>query len=215
MNLIDLKVREFVEEVSSASPAPGGGSVSALMSIFGIALARMVGHLTINKKKFQKLDSKITDQFHQYMDTLVQLKSKLLPMIDADTQSFNRIMDAYQLPKDTEVEQAHRDSAIYEATLGAIEVPYQVAVMSLEALECLPFILIYGNPQTTSDIGVAALALASGIEGALYNVLINLWGLKNTDIVQYYQTRAATMLEKIAKIRNDLIDQVTKRLQTT
>ena len=104
MYLIDLKVKQFIDEVDSNSPAPGGGSVSALLSVLGISLSKMVGHLSINKKKFLKLDESIQKTFKNNIIVLDNFKKELMPLIDADTESFNLIMKAYSLKKDSEEE---------------------------------------------------------------------------------------------------------------
>ncbi|MFW5865409.1 MAG: cyclodeaminase/cyclohydrolase family protein, partial [Candidatus Izemoplasmataceae bacterium] len=102
MKLVDLSLREFVYHIDSAEPAPGGGSVSAVASSMGTALLRMVGHLTIPKKKFQKLDSPIQEAMIKTHDSIKSLEIKLLDLVDRDTDAFNAIMACYRMPKETE-----------------------------------------------------------------------------------------------------------------
>ena len=128
MRLIDLKVNEFIEQVDSSSPAPGGGSVSALASSLGVALARMVSHLTIGKKKFQAFDEVIQNEYTTRFNHLESILEQLLVLIDQDTEAFNEIMKAFKMPKETDDEKTKRNEAIEKATLGAIKVPYEIGV---------------------------------------------------------------------------------------
>lgn len=213
MELLKKTVEEFIEEVDSASPAPGGGSVSGLMSLLGISLARMVSHLTIPKKKFQKLAASIQETFISETKQLLAIKNQISPLIDADTEAFNQIVVAFQMPKDTEEELKIRTEAIQNATLQAIKVPHEVAVLSLKALKCLGIILQYGNQQTLSDLGVATLALASGIEGALYNILINLMGLDDEKLINEYRLEVEALLVETKEKKDRIVEEVILRLK--
>ncbi|MFA7507779.1 MAG: cyclodeaminase/cyclohydrolase family protein [Bacilli bacterium] len=208
MYLIDLKVKQFIDEVDSNSPAPGGGSVSALLSVLGISLSKMVGHLSINKKKFLKLEESIQKTFKNNIIVLDNFKKELMPLIDADTESFNLIMKAYSLKKDSEEEIILRNKKIEAATIEAIKVPFRVAYLSLEALKVLDFILEYGNKQTISDLGVSVLALSSGIEGAIYNVMINLGSLKNERIISDYKEKSKDILNKTNIFKKSVLEKV-------
>lgn len=208
MKLIDLKTIDFINEIDSHKPAPGGGSVSALLSTLGVSLARMVGHLSIGKKKFLKLDQDIQNEFNDQLQHLLIIKDELIQLIDQDTEAFNLIMNAFQLPKDD----PHRNQAIEDATLEAIKVPYRVAQISYKALENLSFILAYGNKQTVSDLGVSALSLSSGIEGALMNVLINIPGLSDENQKNLYQQEAKNILKETQKLKQTLLNLIYEHL---
>jgi formiminotetrahydrofolate cyclodeaminase len=209
MKLIDLKTNDFIDQIDSNSPAPGGGSVSALISSLGVSLARMVGHLTLPKKKFEKLDTQIKEKFESHLSHLLTIKDELILLIDKDTEAFNDIMSAYKLSKDNpEI----RNKAIEVATLKAIEVPYRVSMISLKALQLLPFILTYGNKQTISDLGVATLALSSGIEGALLNVLVNLPGISDEDVKSFYLKEYKHIIDKTHLIKDEILTDIYKEL---
>lgn len=212
MNLSNKTLNEFIEMVDSASPAPGGGSVAALMSVLGLALARMVGHLSVNKKKFLKLDDCIKKEFNEALANLAALKEKIMPLIDEDTASFQAIMQAFSLPKETNDELAIRNKAIKIATLKAIQVPYQVAKLSISSFAYFSNLLQYGNQQAISDLGVSLLALSSGIEGALYNVLINIINFDDELIVSYYQNEVKSLLQENNKFRELFSRQILNRL---
>ena len=208
MKLIDLKTIDFINEIDSNKPAPGGGSVSALLSTLGVSLARMVGHLSVGKKKFLKLDQELQDEFNEHLSHLLIIKDELIEFIDKDTEAFNLIMNAYQLSKDD----PKRTQAIEDATLEAIKVPYRVAQISYKALEKLSFILAYGNKQTISDLGVSALSLSSGIEGALMNVLINIPGLSNENQKNLYQQEAKSILKETQALKHSILNLIYENL---
>ena len=118
-------------------------------------------------------------------------------------------MSAYKLSKDNpEI----RNKAIEVATLKAIEVPYRVSMISLKALQLLPFILTYGNKQTISDLGVATLALSSGIEGALLNVLVNLPGISDEDVKSFYLKEYKHIIDKTHLIKDEILTDIYKEL---
>jgi formiminotetrahydrofolate cyclodeaminase len=208
MKLIDLSVKQFVDTVDSKSPAPGGGSVSSLMSSMGVALARMVGHLTVDKKKFIALDPTIQFEFKDVIQSLETIKFGLMQSIDLDTEAFNLIMDAYKMPKETDEEKRIRNLKIQEGTLEAIMVPLKVATLSLSALHQFDYIITYGNKQTISDLGVSVLALSSGAFGALMNVMINLPGLEDEIARHQYQIQVDNLMEQVTSSRDQLLEKV-------
>ncbi len=173
MKLMDRKVIDFIEQVSSKSPAPGGGSVSALSGALGVSLALMVGHLTIGKKKFLEKDIAIQNMFQKTVEDLKEIETALMPLVDQDTEAFDHIMQAYRLPKASEEELNVRKKAIVKATLEAIHVPQRVASLSLEALKKLSIMIEHGNTSAISDLGVSILHLVTAIEGASMNIKIN------------------------------------------
>lgn len=213
MKLVDLKVLDFLNEVDSKSPAPGGGSVSALVSSLGVSLSKMVGHLTTSKKKFAHLEPQIQLEFQDVMSALDLIKQQLILNIDEDTQAFNHIMNAYQLPKDTEENQKIRHQAIQQATEEAIIVPLKVATFSFSVLHHLPFMIQYGNPQAISDLGVAMLSLSAGIEGACMNVLINLPGFDNKFAASQYRKQVDQLIDETHRMRDRILSLVYQSLR--
>ncbi|MBU1141972.1 MAG: cyclodeaminase/cyclohydrolase family protein [Firmicutes bacterium] len=208
MKLIDLTIKQFIDEIDSKSPAPGGGSVSALASTLGVSLARMVGHLTAGKKKFLALSPEIQLEFIDIHQEIIVIKDELIDLIDRDTDAFNLIMKAYQMPKETENQIKNRKEKIQEGTLQAIVVPITVASLSISALHQMPFLIQYGNKQTISDLGVAVMSLALGVEGACMNVLINLSSLDDQIASRQYRAQVDSM----TKIAHQLRDQLLKSI---
>lgn len=209
MKLINLTVNDFITEVNSSSPAPGGGSVSALASSLGVGLLRMVGHLTINKKKFKRLDESIQADFLKTFDSLEEVIEQLKVLIDKDTDAFNEIMKAFKLPKETDTEKELRKQAIEKATIFAIEIPLEVSKISLEVLTKIDLIIEYGNKNALSDIGVSILNIASGIEGALLNVKINIPGLSCDEMKNSYTDQALDILKTTENLKQDLMSKIS------
>jgi len=212
MKLIDATVHEFINQVDSNSATPGGGSVSAYSIALGIGLIRMVAHVTIGKKKFLLLDEKIKSDYYLNFNQLEPLKTQAETLIDEDTDAFNKIMDAFKLSKNTDEEINIRNKAIELATLGATEVPYNVACIGLKALEITSKMIVYANKNAISDLGVGSLLISSGIEGAILNVKTNMLGFSNQEKVSNYAAFCFETLEKAKKIHQTLMDQVHQSL---
>jgi glutamate formiminotransferase / formiminotetrahydrofolate cyclodeaminase len=174
-SLAKMNLREFCNETLSDSPAPGGGSVAALMGALGASLGGMVANLSAGKRGW---DDKL-EYFSDWAIKAQQLKDELLSLVDEDTTAFNKVMDAFALPKEAAEEKAARTAAIEQATKYAAEVPLKVMETASKSYELLAEMAERGNPASVSDVGVGALAIRACIEGAALNVRINLAQLKN------------------------------------
>lgn len=171
--LVDLSVRHFVEETSSESPAPGGGSVAATMGALGAALATMVANLSSHKRGWD-------DRWQEFSDWAEKGKSaqdELLGLIDEDTDAFNAIMDAFGLPSSTEDDKVARSEAIQAATRIAIEVPMRVMRVAHDSMATIEAMARIGNPNSASDAAVGAICARSAVLAAYVNVQINAAGL--------------------------------------
>jgi glutamate formiminotransferase/formiminotetrahydrofolate cyclodeaminase len=174
-SLAKMNLREFCNETLSDSPAPGGGSVAALMGALGASLGGMVANLSAGKRGW---DDKL-EYFSNWAVKAQQLKDELLSLVDQDTAAFNKVMDAVALPKESAEEKAARAAAIEQATKYASEVPLKVMETASKSYELLAQMADKGNPASVSDVGVGALATRACIEGAALNVRINLAQLKD------------------------------------
>ena len=174
-SLAKMNLREFCNETLSDSPAPGGGSVAALMGALGASLGGMVANLSAGKRGW---DDKL-EYFSGWAVKAQQLKDELLSLVDEDTAAFNKVMDAFALPKDAAEEKAARAAAIEQATKYAAEVPLKVMETASKSYDLLAEMAERGNPASVSDVGVGALATRACIEGAALNVRINLAQLKD------------------------------------
>jgi len=175
--LVSMSNREFVDELSSDSPAPGGGSVAALCAAQAAGLAAMVANLTVGKKKY----AAVQDRVKEIAEAGQDLKDFFLAAIDDDTEAFNAVMDTFGLPKAGPEQSRARDLAIAEATRQATRVPLSVLEKVPALLELSDEVGRIGNANSLSDAGVSALAAMAGAEGAYYNVLINLDSLRGLD----------------------------------
>jgi glutamate formiminotransferase/formiminotetrahydrofolate cyclodeaminase len=174
-SLVKMDLREFCNETLSDSPAPGGGSVAALMGALGASLGGMVANLSAGKRGW---DDKI-QFFSDWAIKAQQLKDELLSLVDEDTAAFNKVMDAFALPKESAEDKAARSTAIEQATKHAAEVPLKVMETASKSYALLSEMAESGNPASVSDVGVGALATHACIEGASLNVRINLAQLKD------------------------------------
>ncbi len=185
---MDMTVSAFVDEVSSESPAPGGGSVSALAGSLAAALAAMVANLTVGKKGYEGAWQSMSDLALRAQ----AVKARLALAVDADTDAFNAVMEAMKLPKKTAGEQAARDAAVLAGYKVAVGVPLETARACVEALK-LAKEAVAGNRNSSSDAGVAALLARAGTHGAALNVLINLGSIADAAYVESMKKEAAAL----------------------
>jgi glutamate formiminotransferase/formiminotetrahydrofolate cyclodeaminase len=178
--LIDMNLKEFMNETASESPAPGGGSVSAYMGALGVALGTMVANLSSHKRGWDDR----WKEFSDWAEKGKSLQNRLLLLVDEDTEAFKSILDASAKPKKSEEEKALRDKAIQEATKRATVVPFKVMETAFSGFEILREMVEKGNPNSITDAGVGALALRSCIRGAFLNVRINASGLRDKDFAE-------------------------------
>ncbi len=174
-SLLKMNLRQFCNETLSDSPAPGGGSVAALMGALGVSLGGMVANLSAGKRGWD-------DKLHYFSDWAVkaqQLKDELLLLVDEDTAAFNKVRDAFALPKDSAEEKTARSAAIQAANKHAAEIPLRVMQTAFKSYEILTEMAKNGNPASISDVGVGLLAVRACIGGAAMNVRINLAALKD------------------------------------
>jgi glutamate formiminotransferase/formiminotetrahydrofolate cyclodeaminase len=202
-SLAKMNLREFCNETLSDSPAPGGGSVAALMGALGASLGGMVANLSAGKRGW---DDKL-EYFSGWAVKAQQLKDELLSLVDEDTAAFNKVMDAFALSKESAEEKAARAAAIEQATKYAAEVPLKVMETASKSYELLAGMAEKGNPASVSDVGVGALATRACIEGAALNVRINLTQLKDEKFkgalaqrMQNISAESDAQFEKITKI---------------
>tara|TARA_B100000959_G_scaffold287197_1_gene370038 strand:+ start:2707 stop:4383 length:1677 start_codon:yes stop_codon:yes gene_type:complete len=169
-NLIDLSARSFSDEVSRETPAPGGGSVSSYVGALGTSLAGMVANLSCNTRGWENKVEIFSEKAHE----VNKIREKLLSLVDEDAHSFNSIMEAYKLPKDTDKNKKNRSKAIKDSTLYAAQIPLNIMIESYNSYDLIEFLAKEGNQNSLSDSGVACLCVYTAIRGAYLNVRINL-----------------------------------------
>jgi glutamate formiminotransferase/formiminotetrahydrofolate cyclodeaminase len=207
--LVDFSITGFANETASESPAPGGGSVSAALGAFGVSLATMVANLSSHKAGWDER----WEEFSGWAEKGQAIKDELLFLIDEDTRAFNRIMDAFGLPKGNDAEKAERHNAIQEATRYAIEIPFRVMQKSFESLAVIKAMAETGNPNSVSDAGVGALCARSAVMGAFLNVKINAGGLDDKTYVQQILAQGAEIEKQTLALEAEVLGIVNAKIK--
>ena len=206
---VDRSVRDFVDETSVDSPVPGGGSVSALMGSLACALGSMVANLTAGKKGYEAADEEMKTVAAKAQD----LKDAFLRAVDDDSKAFDEVMTAMRLPKKTDDEIGRRKEAIETATRKAVEVPLSVVAGCADAVDLIEVVARKGNQNSTSDAGVAALALRAAAAGAALNVLINLPGLSDKGYAGKTRRKTADLSARVGTRCAEIYEYVLGRLE--
>jgi formiminotetrahydrofolate cyclodeaminase len=188
----DLTVSEFLNELSSSAPTPGGGTASAIAGAMGASLLLMVASLDKSKSGTEEERVLLDDAKR----ALVPLRTRLTELADADSEAFDQVMAAYRLPKGSEEEKAARASVIQRALWRATEVPLDTLRVCADALEYGPVIARCGNPTAASDVGVAVRLLEAAAGGAEANVRINLQGIRDESLTADAERNATRYMER-------------------
>lgn len=207
--LVDMTCADFTDELSTDSPAPGGGSVAALCGALSSALSAMVGNLTHGKKQYKD----VREEVEQIAMESQALKDGFLRAVDDDTDAFNKVMDCFKMPKATPEEKAARDEAVQEATKNATLVPFSVLEKTVRAAELAKRIAEIGNQNSLSDAGVAGLTARTAAIGAYYNVLINLQSITDKKFVEKTLSDAEGLKEKTLSITDGIQSSVCDSLK--
>ena len=206
--LVKMDLKAFANETASESPAPGGGSISAYVGALGVSLGTMVANLSSHKAGW---DAR-WEEFSDWAEKGQAIKDELIRLVDEDTNAFNKIMDAFGLPKGNEEEKRARHQAIQEASKYAIEVPFKVMMKSFESLEILKAMTETGNPNSVSDAGVGALCARTAVRGAYLNVKINASGVDDKDFTNRFLTQGAEIEQKAEAIEKEIIAIVDQKI---
>jgi glutamate formiminotransferase/formiminotetrahydrofolate cyclodeaminase len=197
---------EFADATASEGPVPGGGSASAYVGVLGVALGTMVANLSSHKKGW---DDKIK-YFSDLAEKGQAIKDKLMQLVDADTQAYNKIIEAIRMPKSTDEEKAQRKAALNLATKGAIEIPMEVMKTALSSMDLIKEMATHGNPNSVSDAGVGAICVRTAVEGAGLNVKINCVGFEDKEYVDDAKNQVNEMLDKAKTMEREIVSIVEK-----
>ncbi len=206
--LVDMDLVEFCHTTASEAPAPGGGSISAYMGSLGAALGTMVANLTAHKHRH-------TDKWMDYSDWAEKGKvyhDDLLKMVDEDTNAFNKIMEAFGLPKGSDEEKAARKKAIQDATKYAIEIPLKVMKLCYNSMEVMKEMAKTGLEASISDAGVGALAARAGVQGAFLNVKINTGSFDDKTFVEKVLKEGAEIEAKAIELETEILKMVNDKV---
>lgn len=206
--LVDLSLASFVWETSSDSPAPGGGSVAAAMGAMGAALGSMVANLSGHKRGWDDR----WEEFATWAERGAEMQKRLLALVDEDTEAYNGILKAFEMPKRSEEEKAARAAAVEAATLHASLVPLTVMKEAFKVFELLEEMTTKGNPNSVTDGAVGVLAVRACIRGAFLNVKINIKGLKDRTKAGELISTAREIDDAAARLEEEIISRVSGQL---
>jgi len=206
--LVSMTAEGFANETASESAAPGGGSVSAYIAALGVSLGTMVANLSSHKAGWDER----WDEFSVWAERGQRLKDELLFLVDEDTRAFNKIMDAFGLPKGTEAEKTLRSEAIQAATRYAIEVPFRTMQKAFESFEIIRAMVEFGNPNSVTDAGVGALCVRSAVIGAYLNVKVNGAGFKDKAFLDAIMKEADELVMKAKNAEDSILAEVNAKI---
>ena len=201
-HLVSLTVKNFLSELASNSPAPGGGSVAALAGALGAALSSMVCNLTIGKEKYEKVQDEIKKVFRESE----KLRGHLTELIDKDTDAFNEVIRALKMPKDTDVQKEKRKEALQKGYKNAAMVPFEAAKTCEKILDLARVVAEKGNQNSITDASISAIMANAGVHSAILNVEINLGSIKDEQFVG----KIRRDLDEIERGANDKTDEIMK-----
>jgi len=207
--LIDKKISNFMDELASNSPTPGGGSVAALAGALGVALISMVGNLTVGKKKYEDVEEGIK----KIISSSEKLRYELSQLIEEDVKVFNNFMATYKMPKETEDEKMIRAEKIQESLIKAAKVPLKTAYKCLDIMILSQEIAEKGNINVISDAGVAVLMAEAALESAILNVKINLRMIKDEKIRTELSSSIKELLLKEKGQKEKVLETIEEKLR--
>ncbi len=204
----DEKIKEFLEELGSDMPAPGGGAVAGLTSAISGALNSMVYSLTVGKKAYLALDEKEQLMIREVEEKSKKFIDRSLELMEADRENFMKLMDCYKLPKESEEDKENRAKAIKDNTIKAMEAPLVLARESLSFYDNLDVMAKYGNKMLLSDLSISAILLHSAIESSVVNVKVNLNSLRNEEFFEEIDKEIKSLMETSEKKKNEIYNYV-------
>ncbi len=206
--LLAMNLSSFANETASESPAPGGGSISAYVGALGVSLGTMVANLSANKRGWD--DNWML--FSDWAEKGMLYQKQLLNAVDEDTAAFNKIMDAFALPKSSADEIETRKKAIHNATINAIEVPYKVMQLAFESMEVMKAMTDIGNPNSVTDAAVGAMCARTAVHGAYLNVRINCKDFSDSDYVEKMLKNSTALLGKAVELEKTILEMAELKM---
>lgn len=199
--LKDLTIKEFLEQLASKDPVPGGGSVAALSSGLSVALIQMVANLTIDKKGYEN----VNEEMKNIKEEVVPKINEFMELIDKDANSFDSVIKAFRLPKETDTDKIVRKKAIQDGMKYAAKVPLEVAEETAKLFPLIEVVVEKGNKNAITDGLVAAMMARTAIKSALYNVKINLDSIKDEEFVNDYSKKVEILENEADSIVNQIL----------
>jgi len=205
--LFQKSLNEVIDLAASDAPAPGGGSVSAMVACFGLAMTAMVGNLTVGKKNYRDVEPQAREIVLEVNDSLKRLEE----LAERDTRVFNQFIDSFRLPQKTPEEISAREGAIQKTLCEATETPLAIAREGVKALELTLIMARIGNKTAISDVGVAALALDAAINGALLNVEVNISRLKDREYIEKVVQESKCLSAAASRLKDESVQAARAR----
>ncbi len=209
----DRKIEEFIENLSSSEPTPGGGTVAALLASISSSLVNMVYNITINKKIFNNLDKSIKSEILLAKDRIDNMTNIFLKLMDDDSRAFTKVMESFKLPKSTEEEMFLRNIKIQDSYKEALYTPLQTVRESYKLYDYIYLAGRYGNKNAITDVAVAALSLQSAIEGATLNVRINAKYIEDKEYTDLAIYECNEIVKNGIKKRDEILKLVELELE--
>jgi methenyltetrahydrofolate cyclohydrolase len=206
--MIDKKIIDFLDELASAAPTPGGGGAAAIMGAMAASLVSMVCRLTVGKKGYEQ----VGEQLQRVLEDSERLRVQLQPMVERDAEVFDQVMAAYRMPKDTDVEVRNRSAAIQEALRVATEVPLACARACSDLIRLSMIVAKQGNRNVVSDAGVAVMAAYAGLKSAALNVYVNTGSLQDKAFADASVTEIEQLVSQAESAAAETFSAVTARL---
>lgn len=207
--LVNMNLKAFANETASESPAPGGGSIAAYSGVLSASLTAMVANLSANKRGWEER----WEEFSEVAEKAQNLKNQLIQLVDEDTKAFNQIMQAFELPKANNEEIVLRKQAIQDATQFAIETPFKTMQVAFSVYSLIQAMVEKGNPNSITDVGVAALCAHAAIAGAYMNVMVNLKDFDDSNFKSKIKGQAKELLDVSTELSQSLSQKVFQAIQ--
>ena len=203
------RIGKYVDDLAAKLPAPGGGSVVALVGALGVGLLSMVSNFTLGKEKYRQSEEEIKKILNRSED----LRERLTELVDEDIRVYGKVSSAYKLPRATDKEKEVRSRAIEKACKDALTVPMEVARSCCEGLELARRLVEIGNVRLVSDVGVAAGLLEAALKGAEFNVKINLKVIEDKNFVEEKKKVIRSLVENRAKIKDEVLRETEDKIE--
>lgn len=200
----DYKIEEFINDLASDSPAPGGGSTAALVGALSGALNSMVYSLTVGKKSFEKLDENKKEELLLFKTESENFIKRSIELMEEDRKAFSELMNGYKIPKEKE----DREEKIQKLTIGALMAPLKMSREALKFYENIKFGVTYGNKMLVSDGGVSAILLHSTIESSILNVMVNLKYINDLNFKKEIEEEIENTMKVSLEKKNEIMKLV-------
>jgi formiminotetrahydrofolate cyclodeaminase len=210
--LQNLTVKDFIDELGSKSPAPGGGSIAALSASLASSLTSMVFNLTVGKKEYMEYEESLKGNIDEALEKVNMCKEEFLELMERDTNAFLSLMQAFKMSKSTEEEIKVRKEKIAKGNKEALDIPLEVANKAYELYDYIFTAVKYGNKNAVSDAGVAASLTGTALEGAILNVKINIMGLKDESYKKELKNKCNELLEKSKNRKEEIMGIIEEKL---